>query len=115
MVAPRVGHLHLLDASTDALAVARQTPANATNVNFHLESVGEDNSLAFAFSLGVVHHVFVTYLLFALDNRPVSPDLAFQQYIPNNHCGVAADGAARHQSDHRDYRLLAPGPFRSAG
>jgi 16S rRNA G1207 methylase RsmC len=31
MVAPRVGHLHLLDASADALAVARQNLADATN------------------------------------------------------------------------------------
>src|SRR5215213_6815384 len=33
MVAPKVGHLHLLDASTDALAVARQNLADATNVS----------------------------------------------------------------------------------
>ena len=61
MVAPRVGHLHLLDASADALAVARQNLADATNVSFHLASVGDipvdDNSLDFAFSLGVLHHV----------------------------------------------------------
>jgi 16S rRNA G1207 methylase RsmC len=36
MVAPKVEHLHLLDASADALAVARQNLAGATNVNFHL-------------------------------------------------------------------------------
>ena len=93
MVAPRVGHLHLLDASADALAVARQNLANATNVSFHLASVGDiplkDNSLDFAFSLGVLHHVpdtmaairtiatklkagapFLIYLYYALDNRP---------------------------------------------
>jgi SAM-dependent methyltransferase len=93
MVAPRVGHLHLLDASADALAVARQNLADATNVSFHLASVGdiplEDNSLDFAFSLGVLHHVpdtaaairaiatklkvdapFLVYLYYALDNRP---------------------------------------------
>jgi ubiquinone/menaquinone biosynthesis C-methylase UbiE len=93
MVAPKVGHLHLLDASEDALAVARQNLATATNVSFHLASVGdiplEDNSLDFAFSLGVLHHVpdtmaairavatklkrgapFLIYLYYALDNRP---------------------------------------------
>ena len=93
MVAPRVGHLHLLDASTDALAVARQNLAGNTNVSFHLASVGsiplDDNSLDFAFSLGVLHHVpdtmaairaiasklkvgapFLIYLYYALDNRP---------------------------------------------
>jgi ubiquinone/menaquinone biosynthesis C-methylase UbiE len=93
MVAPRVGHLHLLDASQDALAVARDNLAQAGNVSFHLASVGdiplEDNSLDFAFSLGVLHHVpdtaaairaiasklkrgapFLVYLYYALDNRP---------------------------------------------
>jgi ubiquinone/menaquinone biosynthesis C-methylase UbiE len=93
MVAPKVGHLHLLDASEDALAVARQNLAGAANVSFHLASVGdiplEDDSLDFAFSLGVLHHVpdtaaairaiatklkvgapFLIYLYYALDNRP---------------------------------------------
>src|ERR1700731_1233824 len=93
MVAPKVRHLHLLDASEDALAVARQNLAEAANVSFHLASVGniplEDNSLDFAFSLGVLHHVpdtaaairaiatklkvgapFLIYLYYALDNRP---------------------------------------------
>jgi SAM-dependent methyltransferase len=93
MVAPQVGHLHLLDASADALAVARQNLAGATNVSFHLASVDgipvDDNSLDFAFSLGVLHHVpdtmaairaiatklkvgapFLVYLYYALDNRP---------------------------------------------
>jgi ubiquinone/menaquinone biosynthesis C-methylase UbiE len=92
MVAPRVGHLHLLDASADALAVARQNLADATNVSLHLASVDniplDDNSLDFAFSLGVLHHVpdtmaavrsvatklrsgapFLVYLYYALDNR----------------------------------------------
>jgi ubiquinone/menaquinone biosynthesis C-methylase UbiE len=93
MVAPKVGHLHLLDASADALDVARQNLADAPNVSFHLASVAdipiEDNSLDFAFSLGVLHHVpdtvaairaiatklkagapFLIYLYYALDNRP---------------------------------------------
>jgi SAM-dependent methyltransferase len=93
MVAPRVGHLHLLDASGDALAVARQNLAGTPNVSFHLASVDNiplaDGSLDFAFSLGVLHHVpdtvaaigsiaaklkagalFLIYLYYALDNRP---------------------------------------------
>ena len=93
LVAPKVGHLHLLDASADALAVARQNLAGAANVSFHLASVGDipidNNSLDFAFSLGVLHHVpdtaaairaiatklksgapFLVYLYYALDNRP---------------------------------------------
>ena len=93
MVAPRVGHLHLLDASKEALAVAEQNLAGRRNVSFHLASVDEiplaDNSLDFAFSLGVLHHVpdtmaaicsvaaklkigapFLIYLYYALENRP---------------------------------------------
>ena len=93
IVAPKVGHLHLLDASPAALAVARQNLAHATNVSFHLASVDDipidENSLDFAFSLGVLHHVpdtlaairavadklknrapFLVYLYYALDNRP---------------------------------------------
>jgi len=93
MVAPRVSHLHLLDASPDALTVAQTNLAGAGNVSFHLASVGDipldDNSLDFAFSLGVLHHVpdtaaairsiagklkvgapFLIYLYYAMDNRP---------------------------------------------
>ncbi|MDB5875978.1 MAG: hypothetical protein JWQ07_5420 [Ramlibacter sp.] len=93
MVAPRVGHLHLLDASKEALAVARENLATSANVTFHHASVGniplDDDSLDFAFSLGVLHHVpdtaaaisaiaaklkvgapFLVYLYYALDNRP---------------------------------------------
>lgn len=93
MVAPRVGHLHLLDVSADALNVARENLAGAKNVTFHQASVGDvplpPESLDFAFSLGVLHHVpdttaaireiagklkagapFLIYLYYALDNRP---------------------------------------------
>jgi SAM-dependent methyltransferase len=93
MVAPKIGHLHLLDPSADALAVARTNLADAANVSFHLASVGDipldDSSLDFAFSLGVLHHVpdtaaairaiaaklkpgapFLVYLYYAMDNRP---------------------------------------------
>jgi SAM-dependent methyltransferase len=55
MVAPRVAHLHLLDASPDALAVARENLENVTNVSFDVGTVGAiplpDRSLDFAFSL----------------------------------------------------------------
>jgi ubiquinone/menaquinone biosynthesis C-methylase UbiE len=92
-VAPRVRHLHALDASADALNVARQNLAPFRNVTFHHASVGNiplpDRSLDFAFSLGVLHHVpdtqgaieaiaarlkpgapFLIYLYYAFDNRP---------------------------------------------
>jgi SAM-dependent methyltransferase len=93
LVAPRVGHLYLLDASAEALTVARENLKSAGNVSFHLNSVAEiplpANSLDFAYSLGVLHHVpdtqsaitsiagklkpgapFLVYLYYALDNRP---------------------------------------------
>ncbi len=93
MVAPRVAHLHLLDVSPEALAVARDNLKGAQNVSFHANSVAEiplpGRSLDFAFSLGVLHHVpntqrairaiaeklkpgapFLIYLYYAFDNRP---------------------------------------------
>ena len=93
MVAPRVGHLHLLDASPDALAVAKKNLSQVANTTFHLASAGDiplqNGSLDFAFSLGVLHHVpdtpsainavasklkksapFLIYLYYTLDNRP---------------------------------------------
>ncbi|HZC58222.1 MAG TPA: class I SAM-dependent methyltransferase [Xanthobacteraceae bacterium] len=93
LVAPRVAHLHVLDASPEALAVARQNLKAASNVSFHAASVADmplpDASLDFAYSLGVLHHVpdtqaaieviagklksgapFLVYLYYALDNRP---------------------------------------------
>lgn len=93
LVAPRVGRLHCLDASEDALAVARTNLSRDGNVEFHLADVGtmplQPRSLDFAYSLGVLHHVpdtaaairacvtllkpgapFLVYLYYAFDNRP---------------------------------------------
>jgi len=94
LVAPRVGHLHLIDASRRALEVARNNLAGETNVSFYHSSVSdiplEDDSLDFAYSLGVLHHVpdtnaaiasvarklkpgapLLLYLYYAFDNRPL--------------------------------------------
>jgi ubiquinone/menaquinone biosynthesis C-methylase UbiE/glycosyltransferase involved in cell wall biosynthesis len=93
LAAPRVGRLHLVDASKDAIAVARGNLAGASNVSFHVASVGDlpvnDASLDFAYAVGVLHHVpdtqhaiqsiarklkpgapFLVYLYYAFDNRP---------------------------------------------
>ena len=92
-VEQRVMTLHCVDASAKALGVARQNLAGIENVAFHLASVDSlpfsDNSLDFAYSLGVLHHVpdtaaainsiaaklkpgapFLVYLYYAFDNRP---------------------------------------------
>lgn len=93
LVAPRVGRLHLIDASDAALSVARRNLRDATNVVFHHATVDEiplaDDSMDFGYSLGVLHHVpdtpaairsavrklrpgapLLLYLYYALDNRP---------------------------------------------
>jgi SAM-dependent methyltransferase len=92
VVAPRVGYLHLIDASPEALGVAQANLAGVANVCFLNASVGAlpvaDASLDFAYSLGVLHHVpdtaaaikavavklkrgapFLVYLYYAFDNR----------------------------------------------
>jgi SAM-dependent methyltransferase len=93
LTAARVSQLILLDASAQALDVARRNLAGVNNVKFIEASVGnlpfETGSLDFAYSLGVLHHVpntraavceiarvlkpgapFLVYLYYSLDNRP---------------------------------------------
>jgi len=93
LAAPRVGLLHCIDASDEALGVARRNLASLTNVQFHHASVDQlplaDGSMDFGYSLGVLHHVpdtqagidacvaklksgapFLVYLYYAFDNRP---------------------------------------------
>jgi ubiquinone/menaquinone biosynthesis C-methylase UbiE len=94
LVLPKVGHLHCVDASKDALRVARSNLKDEKNVDFQLSSVDElqftDNSMDFVYSLGVLHHVpdtaaavksiarilkpgapMLLYLYYAFDNRPL--------------------------------------------
>src|SRR4249919_3893904 len=92
-VSKKVGYLHCIDPSAQALGVAQQQLALKTNVDFHQASVDsiplEDESQDFGYSLGVLHHVpdtkaalrdcvrklksgapFLLYLYYAFDNRP---------------------------------------------
>ena len=92
-VAPKVGRLHCIDPSEQALAVARRRLAAVPNVDFHLASAESiplpSASQDFAYSLGVLHHVpdtaaalaaavgklkpgapFLLYLYYKLDDRP---------------------------------------------
>lgn len=92
VVAPKVGFLHLVDASDKALDVARRNLRDSYNCDFTHASVAElpfdDKSLDFAYSLGVLHHVpdtaaaiasisekmktgapLLLYLYYAFDNR----------------------------------------------
>lgn len=95
MVAPRVGTLHCVDAAAEALAVAQTKLTNQgqSNCHFHHCSVGDmpfaDDSMDFAYSLGVLHHIpdtaagvascarklkagapFLLYLYYSLEDRP---------------------------------------------
>ncbi len=92
-VAPRVGVLHCVDASRDALDVARSALGHLDNCRFHLATVDgmplADGSMDFGYSLGVLHHLpnpaeglksctaklkrgspFLLYLYYAFENRP---------------------------------------------
>jgi len=93
LVAPRVGHLHCVDASTEALDVARRKLAELGNVSVHEHSLEAmpmaDGSMDFGYSLGVLHHMpdpqgglaacarklkpgapMLVYIYYAFDNRP---------------------------------------------
>jgi len=92
-VAERVGFLHCIDASIEALDVARRNLQTHSNCTFHCASIDaiplDDNSADFGYSLGVLHHVpdteggirecarklkpgapLLIYLYYAFDNRP---------------------------------------------
>lgn len=93
LVAQHVAELHCIDASKEALDVAKKNLIECTNCYFHLASVDniplEDNSMDFGYSLGVLHHLpnpaegirscvsklktgapFLLYLYYAFDNKP---------------------------------------------
>lgn len=92
-VAPKVCHIHCIDASEAALAVAKRNLKEFANCEFHVASVADiplpENSMDFGYSLGVFHHIpdttagikscvsklkagapFLLYIYYAFDNRP---------------------------------------------
>jgi len=93
LVAPRVGKLYCLDASREALDVARRNLRKFRNCEFHNTSINDaplpENSMDFGYSLGVLHHIpdtlqalkalvrllkpgglLLVYIYYAFDNRP---------------------------------------------
>lgn len=76
-VAPRVGHLHLIDASDRALAVARDNLSDLKNVTFHHATSDsaplEPESCDFGYSLGVLHHIPDTYAALKDCTRFIKP------------------------------------------
>ncbi len=92
LVAPHVGTLHCIDASGEALHVARKNLQKFPQCIFHEASVDqiplENGSMDFGYSLGVLHHIpdtqagiqsctqklkpgapFLLYLYYAFDTR----------------------------------------------
>jgi len=92
-VAERVGKLHCIDASSEALNVARKLLAGHGNIVFHNAPVSDmplaKASQDFGYSLGVLHHIpdtqealsdcitklkpgapFLVYLYYRFDDRP---------------------------------------------
>jgi len=93
LAAPKVGKLYCIDASEQALDVAKINLQDQHNCEFIHASVDElpleSESMDFAYSLGVLHHIpdtlsgikscvaklkhgapFLVYLYYAFDNRP---------------------------------------------
>ena len=93
-ISEKTSKLILLDASSSALEVAKKNLEKRDNVSFLNQSVGEikiiDNSIDFAYSLGVLHHIpdisnglreinriikpgspLLLYLYYNFDNKPI--------------------------------------------
>ena len=85
LVAPRVGALHCIDASSRALEVAKKNLASQPNCEFHLASVDsiplEDASMDFGYSLGVLHHVPDTAAAIAASARKLKPGAPLLLYL----------------------------------
>ena len=98
-VAPRVKKLYLVDPSLDAINVAKTKLEQFNNLEFMITNADEfsvdDDSLDFAYSLGVLHHIpntnqsfqsiskklkkgapLLVYLYYSFDNKP-----AFHRYL----------------------------------
>jgi SAM-dependent methyltransferase len=92
-VSPRVGTLHCIDPSEEAIFVAKRTLKDHRNCEFHVASVEDiplpDGSMDFGYAIGVFHCVpnvpkaiqsctaklkagapFLLYMYYALENRP---------------------------------------------
>ena len=83
--APRVGHLHCVDASAEALDVARASLSGHENVSFRhedLSSLGlDEESCDFGYSIGVLHHVPDTADALRSCVRRLRPGAPFLVYL----------------------------------
>ena len=85
LFAPRVGHLHCIDASARALEVARAGLGEHGNVSFRhedLSSIGlPEESCDFGYSLGVLHHIPNTADALRACVRRLRPGAPFLVYL----------------------------------
>ena len=85
LFAPRVGHLHCIDASARALEVARAGLNEHGNVSFRhedLSSIGlPEESCDFGYSLGVLHHIPNTADALRACVRRLRPGAPFLVYL----------------------------------
>lgn len=83
--AERASRLHCIDASDEALSVARLRLSSLSNVVLHRCSIDalpfEEGSLDFAYSLGVLHHVPDTAAAFKTIARTLKKDAPFLVYL----------------------------------
>jgi ubiquinone/menaquinone biosynthesis C-methylase UbiE len=84
-IAKRVGVLHCVDASEEALVVARRNLSHLDNCVFHHASVDslplKDASMDFGCSLGVLHHVPDTAAGIEACVRKLKPGAPFLLYL----------------------------------
>ena len=115
LVAPRVGTLHCIDPSPDALAVARRRLADQPNIDFHLASADSiplaDGSEDFGYSLGVLHHVPDTRRALADCTRKLKPGAPFLVYLYYKLEGRPAWFRSIWRISDRGRRLISKWPF----
>lgn len=84
-VAPRVGRLHCIDASSAALAVARRSLAEITKCEFHEASLDDlplaEHTMDFGYCLGVLHHVPDPEAALRSCVRTLRPNAPFLVYL----------------------------------
>ena len=85
LVASQVGKLNCIDASHEALGVARRNLADLGNVQFIHASVDtvpiKEKSQDFGYSLGVLHHIPDTVAALACCARLLKPGSPFLVYL----------------------------------
>ncbi len=87
LVAPNVHKLYVLDASKEALEVAKKNLGQYSNVEYICQPIEEgifpENSLDFAYSLGVLHHLpdtFAAIMAIAKTLKKGAPLLLYLYY-----------------------------------